>query len=333
MSNIITEKRFTFELPDGKKKQRVDVYLANSLENATRTRIQKLIDADCVLVNGKTTKANYQVKAGDTIEVVIPVSPRPDKAEPEDIPIHVVYEDEYFIILNKPPGMVVHPSFGHFTGTLVNALLHYSKEISENNDSPRPGIVHRIDKDTSGLLVVAKDPATHAKLSAQFSRHSIEREYWTIVWGLPKEQEGTIETFITRSKKDRKVFTTSASEGKHAITHYWVMEEFEFASLVRVRLETGRTHQIRVHMSSIGHPIFGDETYGGTAIRYGSQLPKMKQRIDNLLKIMPRQALHAKTLGFAHPHTKEVMKFDSQLPDDFIELLAHLRPPSTGHKK
>lgn len=332
MSNIITERRFKFDLPEGKKKQRLDLYLTNSLENASRNRVQKLIDAGYVFVNGKIPKANYQVHAGDSIDVVIPVSPRPDKAEPEDIPIHIIYEDEYFLIINKPPGMVVHPSFGHYTGTMVNALLHHSNELRNSTDTARPGIVHRIDKDTSGLLVVAKDEVTHARLSAQFSKHTIEREYWAVVWGIPKQREGTIDTYICRSKKDRKVFTTSASEGKHAVTHYKIMEEFEFASLIQLHLQTGRTHQIRVHMASIGHPIFGDVTYGGDKIQYGSQLPKMKTRVDNLLVIMPRQALHAKTLGFIHPHTKEFMKFDSQLPDDYLELLAHLRPVSSMKK-
>lgn len=325
MTKLITERKFRYELTEGKKKERIDVFLANSLENASRTRVQKLIEAGYVTANKKIVKSNYKVQPLDIIEVTLPVSPRPEKAEPEDIPLEIIYEDEYLLVVNKPAGMVAHPSFGNYTGTLVNALLHHSRNLSELNDSnTRPGIVHRIDKETSGLLVVAKDEVTHAHLARQFSKHTIEREYWAVVWGKMKSSEGTIETYITRSKRDRKVFTTSASEGKHAITMYWVLEEFEFASLIKLKLKTGRTHQIRVHLASLGHPIFGDGTYGGRAIVYGSQLPKMKSRTDNLLEIMKRQALHAKTLGFIHPYTKEPIRCESGLPDDFTELLNHL---------
>jgi len=327
MANLITEKKFRFDLPAGKRKERIDLFLANSLENASRTRVQKLIDWGYVSVNGKIVKANQKITAFDVIEVVIPCSPRPEKAEPEEIPIDVVYEDDYLLLVNKPPGLVVHPSFAHFTGTLVNALLFHSKKLSpsEDEEAIRPGIVHRIDKDTSGLLVVAKDEVTHARLAAQFAAHSAEREYWTVVWGVMKEPQGTIETLISRSKKDRKKFAVSKDEGKIAITKYEVIEYFEFATLLRVRLKTGRTHQIRVHFSSLGHPVFGDETYGGRALLFGSHLPKMKSRLDNLLEIMPRQALHAKTLGFTHPHSKEFMRFDSGLPADMQLLIEKLR--------
>lgn len=326
MANLITEKNYRFDVPEGKKKERIDLFLTNLIENATRTRVQKLIEAGLVLVCGKTVKSNYNVQPFDIIDVTIPISPRPDTVEAEEIPLDIVYEDKFLLIVNKPAGMVAHPAYSNYTGTLVNALLHHSSRLSTYNQEPsRPGIVHRIDKDTSGLLVVAKDEWTHASLSAQFSKHSIEREYQAICWGLFSENEGIIDRNLVRSKSDRKKFTVSDSEGKHAVTLYKVIEEFEFASLLKLNLRTGRTHQIRVHLSSMNHPIFGDRTYGGDKIVYGASLSKMKSRIDNLLEIMPRQALHAKTLGFIHPHTKEFLRFDSELPADFQELLERLR--------
>lgn len=313
-------------MPAGKKKERIDLFLTGAIENSTRSRVQKLIEAGNVLVNGKATKANYSVRPADIIEVTIPITPRPEFVEPEPIPLCIVYEDEYLLIVNKPAGMVAHPSLGHYSGTLVNALLHHAEHLSDINEDPsRPGIVHRIDKDTSGLLVVAKDQSTHAKLAAQFSRHTIEREYQTVVWGRFKERSGVIEKNIARSKSDRKKFAVSESDGKHAVTMYQVIEEYEFATLLSVRLKTGRTHQIRVHLSSLGHPVFGDETYGGRVIRAGSQLPKMKARVENLLEIMRRQALHAKTLGFVHPATKEPVRFECELPDDMLALARELR--------
>lgn len=325
MAKIINEKKFNFEITDGKKKERIDVFLANSIEHSTRSRIQKLIKADFVTVNGNHVKANYKVEPGDKIEVTIPVTPRPEFAEPEDIPLDIVYEDDYLLIVNKPPGMVAHPALGHYEGTLVNALLHHTQQLSEVNEPGRPGIVHRIDKETSGLLLVAKEDWTHSQLAKQFADHSIEREYWAVCWGIFDEPKGEIIGNIARSNKDRKIFNVSVAEGKHAHTFYEVIEEFEFASLVKLHLKTGRTHQIRVHMSHINHPIFGDPTYGGRKIVYGLNLPKMKQRVDNLLKIMDRQALHAKTLGFIHPHSKKKVFFDSELPDDIRQLIEKIR--------
>ena len=325
MAKIITEKNLKFEIPDGKKKERLDTYLANSIENATRSRIQKLIKAGYVKVNGKIEKSNYQIARGDVIDVSIPISPRPEFPEAEDIPLDIVYEDEYLLLVNKPANMTAHPSFGHHTGTLVHALLHHVKKLSALNEKGRPGIVHRIDKDTTGLLLVAKDEHTHALLAKQFSKHDIEREYWAVCWGKFKEQEGEVIGNISRSKKDRKIFTVHETDGKHAHTFFNVIEEFEFASLIKLKLKTGRTHQIRVHMQHINHPIFGDPTYGGRGIVYGSNLPKMKSRVDNLLEIMQRQALHAKTLGFIPPATKEKVVFDSELPEDFQLLLKELR--------
>jgi len=325
MSNLITEKKIKIDVPEGKKKERIDIFLANSVENATRSRIQKLIKANCVKVNGLPVKANYIVSPNDFIELIIPTSPRPEHTEPEEIDINIIYEDDYLLVVNKQAGMVAHPSLGNYTGTLVNALLHHTKKLSSLNEPSRPGIVHRIDKDTSGLLIVAKDEWTHAQLAKQFSTHTIDREYWAICWGLFKKKKGEVVGNITRSTKDRKIFTVSSSEGRFAHTFYEVIEEFEFASLIKLKLKTGRTHQIRVHMSHIKHPIFGDPTYGGRKIVYGSDLPKMKSRINNLLEVMQRQALHAKTLGFYHPHLKERIILDSELPNDFSTLIEKLR--------
>ena len=325
MSKIINEKKFKINVPNGKKKERIDVFLANSIENATRSRIQKLIKANGVLVNGKVIKANYLICPNDQVEVTIPTSPRPEKNEAEDIPLDIIYEDENLLVVNKAAGMVAHPSLGNYTGTLVNALLHHTKKLSALNEPGRPGIVHRIDKDTSGLLLIAKDEWTHAKLAKQFYDHSIDREYWAVCWGLFKNKKGEIVGNIARSTKDRKIFTVSETEGKHAHTFYEVIEEFEFASLIKLKLKTGRTHQIRVHMSHIKHPIFGDPTYGGRVIVYGSALPKIKAHVDNLLEIMKRQTLHAKTLGFIHPQTKKKIFLDSELPEDFKMLLKKLK--------
>lgn len=329
---MITKKKYRFKIPDGKKKERIDLFLTGSIENATRSKVQKLIEAEFVTVNGNFVKPSYQVQSNDIIEAEIPVSPRPEYAEPENIPLDVIFEDDYLLVINKPAGMVVHPAYANYTGTLVNALLFHTKKLSgagetENNriDLERPGIVHRIDKDTSGLLLAAKDDWTHAKLSEQFAKHSIEREYWTVAWGNFKEKKGEIGLNIIRSKSDRKKFSSSKTEGKTAITFYEVLEEFDFTSLLKITLKTGRTHQIRVHLSSIGHPVFGDPTYGGRKIIYGSNLPKIKSRVENLLEIMKRQALHAKTIGFFHPVKKEFMRFDSDLPFDMNLLIDKLK--------
>lgn len=316
-----------YSITEGKQKQRIDSYLANTIENSTRSKIQKLIKADLITVNGETVKANYQVVPGDEIVVKIPVSPRPEHVEAENIPLDILYEDEYLLVVNKPPGMAAHPALGNYSGTLVNALLHYTNELSKyNKEAPtRPGIIHRIDKETSGLLLVAKDEFVHSELAKQFAAHSIDREYWAVCWGIFKNSTGEVIGNIARSKRDRKIFTVSETEGKYAHTFYEVIEEFEFASLLKLKLKTGRTHQIRVHMSHINHPVFGDPAYGGRVIVYGSNLPKMKSRVHNLLEIMPRQALHAKTLGFYHPIKKERIYIDSDLPEDMQNLIGKLR--------
>lgn len=321
---IITEKKFTFEIPEGKRKERLDVFLTHSIENSTRTKIQNLIKNEFVTVNGKFVKPSYQLNSGDVVEVKIPIKPRPAQTLPEPIPLDIVYEDDDIIVINKPAGMVVHPALGNYTGTLVNALLYYTRNLSQSNDVDRAGIVHRIDKNTSGLLVVAKNDIAHAKLAKQFSAHSIEREYWAIVWGHFKSSEGVIETKIGRSKSDRKKFAV-VDYGKVAVTYYYVLEEFEYLTLVRLRLKTGRTHQIRVHLSHLNHPVFGDPTYGGRKIHHFHVTTRIKQEVENLLDIMKRQALHAKTLGFIHPTTSEFVKFDSELPEDMNQLLEFLR--------
>jgi 23S rRNA pseudouridine1911/1915/1917 synthase len=322
MAKLIKEKKYRIEVPHGKKKERIDLFLASQIENATRSRIQKLIEADLVKVNGKTVKPSYLVQPNDIIEASYPITPRPEEAEPEEIPLNIIFEDEFLLVVNKPAGMVAHPAYANYTGTLVNALLHHTKSLS--GVTGRPGIVHRIDKNTSGLLVVAKDDFTHAKLAEQFSKHTAEREYRAVCWGIFKEAKGEISSNISRSKSDRKKFAVSKDEGKTAVTFFEVIEQFEFAAYLKLNLKTGRTHQIRVHLSSINHPVFGDETYGGRKIVYGSQLPKMKSRIENLLSLMPRQALHAKTLGFIHPRKKEFMRFNSELPEDMNVLLKKL---------
>ncbi|MCX8010821.1 MAG: RluA family pseudouridine synthase [Ignavibacteria bacterium] len=321
---IITEKNLKFEITDGKKKERLDVFLSRSIENATRSKVQQLIKAKLVQVNNKPTKPSYIPIAHDVITVTIPITPRPDEVIPENIPLNIVYEDDDLIIVNKSAGMVVHPAYGNYSGTLVNALKFYTQNLSTLNEPSRAGIVHRLDKGTSGLLVVAKNDIAHSKLSKQFSNHTIDREYWAIVWGHFKDKTGTIEANLGRSKSDRKKFSI-VNSGKHAVTNYEVIEEYEFLTLVKLKLKTGRTHQIRVHLSSIGHPVFGDSTYGGRKI-HGVQLTtKLKQHINNLLEIMTRQALHAKTLGFMHPTTNKFMKFDSDLPEDMKKILNILK--------
>ena len=325
MTKLIERKHIKIDVPEGKQKERLDVFLTSALEHATRSKVQKLIKEGFVIVNGSVPKPNYKVSPFDKIEVTIPITPRPEDTEPEDIPLEIVYEDEFLLVVNKPAGMVVHPAFGNYTGTLVNALLHHTNSLSGLNTPERPGIVHRLDKDTSGLLLVAKNDWTHAQLAKQFSKHTIEREYWAVCWGIFKEKKGEIIGNIARSKSDRKKFAVSQTEGKTAHTIYEVLEEFEFASLVKLNLKTGRTHQIRVHLSSINHPVFGDPTYGGRKIVYGGNIAKLKSRVNNLLEIMPRQALHAKTLGFYHPDKKKFLRFNSELPEDFKMLIEELR--------
>jgi 23S rRNA pseudouridine1911/1915/1917 synthase len=313
-----------FTVDKGQELLRIDKFLMDRIENVTRVKIQEAIDSLKILVNDKPTKPSYKVKPGDLIVVIAYEAPRDVEIIPENIPLDIVYEDDSLAIINKKPGMVAHPGYGNYSGTLVNALAwHFQQNAPEG--SIRPWLVHRIDKDTSGLLIVAKTETAMNKLAYQFKHHTIQRLYQAIVWGTFKEDEvtGTVTGNIARSEKDRKVFRVydNPDVGKHAITHYRVLQNLTFVSLVECKLETGRTHQIRVHMKHIGHTLFNDAHYGGDKILKGVVFSKYKQFVENCFKLMPRQALHAKTLGFEHPVTGEHMHFDSELPADFSSVL------------
>jgi len=305
-------------------KERLDVYLTHQVENTTRNKVQRAIEAGLVLVNQKRVKSSHQVSPHEVIDITFE-RPRHTKAEPENIPLEILHEDDQLLIVNKPAGMVTHPAYGNYTGTLVNALLYHCNKLSSVNAGLRPGIVHRLDKDTSGLMVVAKTDVAHQQLAKQFSRRAIERDYVAIVWGKLKKPHGTIEASLGRSKRDRKKVAVIPN-GKHAVTEYAVLEQFDFLSLVQLKLRTGRTHQIRVHLAHVGHPVFGDPTYGGRNDQWGGLQGKKSQQAVNLLALISRQALHAKTIGFVHPATKEFMKFDSELPQDMKKVLEKLRP-------
>lgn len=303
---------------------RIDKFLMDRLPNVTRTKVQLGIKEGFVKVNGEEVKPNYKVHPEDEISVMFPEPPRDNEVIPEDIPLDIVFEDEYLLIVNKPAGMVVHPAYQNWSGTLVNALAFHFQNLPEmkGNDG-RPGLVHRIDKDTSGLLVIAKTEQAMSGLAKQFFDHSIERTYYALVWGTPEEERGTIDVFVGRSLKDRRVTTAfpNADFGRNAITHYQVLKDMRYVSLLKCNLETGRTHQIRAHMRYLGHPLFNDEMYGGSEILKGTVFTKYKQFVHNCFKALPRQALHAKTLGFIHPITKEKIFVDSELPADFQEVL------------
>ena len=321
-------EHFRLVADQGQAPMRIDKYMSTHLEDTSRSRIQQALKEGYVHV-GETddvvVKSNYIVRPGDVIRFVMPYRRRGLEILPQDIPLDIVYEDDDVLIVNKPAGMVVHPGHGHFEGTLINALSHHLG-ISQGPDAEdeRMGIlVHRIDKDTSGLLAVAKNDAAQLHLAKQFYDHSIDRRYVAIVWGDIREDEGTVDGNIGRDPNDRLRFRVFEDEdkGKHAVTHYRVLERFGFVTLVECKLETGRTHQIRVHMSQIGHPIFSDERYGGNEIRKGTIYAKYRQFIQNCFEICPRQALHAKTLGFVHPVTGEWLQFDSEIPEDMTALL------------
>lgn len=322
-------EHFRFEIDKGQAPMRVDKYLSTHMEYTSRHRIQCAIRQDYVRVNGKVVKANCIIRPGDTVTFVMPYQRRGLEILPENIPLDIIYEDEDLLVLNKPAGMVVHPGHGHFSGTLVNALA-YHLGISQGPDAKdeRMGVlVHRIDKDTSGLLVVAKNDEAQLNLAKQFFVHSIDRRYVAIVWGNIREDEGTIEGNIGRDPSDRMKFRVfpDGDRGKRAVTHYRVLERFGYVTVVECRLETGRTHQIRVHFNWIGHPLFNDERYGGAEIRKGTVYAKYRQFIGNCFKLLPRQALHAKTLGFIHPRTGQHMQFNSPLPDDMEALVGKWR--------
>lgn len=314
---------FDIIVPPGKKKERIDVFLTRHVENATRNKVQQAIRAGAVLVNGMTVRVSHPVAPGEVIHITLP-KPPPQEALPENIPLTIVYEDDHVLVVDKPAGMVTHPAYGNYTGTLVNALLYHCNSLSGLNDPTRPGIVHRLDKDTSGLMVVAKTDQAHAHLARQFAKRTIRREYWALVWGVFGEERGLIETQLGRSKSDRKKMAV-VKEGKHSATEYEVLERFPYLTLVRLKLRTGRTHQIRVHLAHINHPVFGDPTYNGRHIVWGPGTPAQKVEVNGLLRLIVRQALHAKTIGFVHPGSKEAVFFDSELPGDFSSVLQRLR--------
>ena len=308
----------------GQSLLRIDKFLANRIDNASRSRIQAAADAGNILVNNTPVKPNYKVKPNDEILIVMDYPRRELKIIPEDIPLTIEYEDDQLVVINKPPGLVVHPGHGNYSGTLVNALAYYFRNLPLfNSEDPRPGLVHRIDKDTSGLMVVAKTEEAKNKLALQFFEKTTERRYQALVWGNVKDDEGTVTGNIGRSLKNRQVFTVfqEGEYGKHAVTHYKVLKRIGYVTLIECRLETGRTHQIRVHMKYINHPLFNDSNYGGDQILRGTTFSKYRQFVMNCFKILPRQALHAKTLGFIHPTTGEKMVFDSTLPDDMSTVI------------
>jgi len=316
------EERITISVPERKTKERLDTFLAGQIGQISRSQIQKLIREGLVQVDGNRVKSHHVVRPLEEIVVVFP-KPRSPEIVPEDIPLEIIYEDHYLLVINKKAGMVVHPAYGHLSGTLVNALLFYCQKLSGVDDPYRPGIVHRIDKDTSGLLVVAKNNVIHERLAEQFRSKRVTRQYVAVVWGNVKRSSGTVETCLARSVRDRKKIGVTA-RGKNAVTHFEVQERLPLTTLLRLRLGTGRTHQIRVHLAYMGHPVFGDPTYGGRGRQLGGLNQKQIALGMELLKMMPRQALHAKTLGFIHPVTKKEYFFDSDLPDDIKQLLDRL---------
>jgi 23S rRNA pseudouridine1911/1915/1917 synthase len=327
-------EHFKFTASEGQEPLRVDKFLMNFIENATRNKVQQAIKAGGVLVNENTVKANYKVKPKDEVRVVLAHPPHINLLVAEDIPIDIVYEDDAVIVVNKAAGMVVHPGHGNYSGTLVNGLLHHIDNLPTNANE-RPGLVHRIDKDTSGLLVVAKTEFAMAHLSKQFFDRTTERLYYALVWGNVEEDAGTITGNIGRSLKNRLQMSVfpEGDFGKHAVTHYKVLERFSYVTLVQCKLETGRTHQIRAHFKHIGHTLFNDERYGGDLILKGTTFTKYKQFVDNCFKILPRQALHAKTLGFTHPVTGVFMQFNSDIPEDMVACLEKWRNYTINQKE
>jgi 23S rRNA pseudouridine1911/1915/1917 synthase len=320
-------EHFRFVVDAGQEMLRIDKYLQHKIANASRTKIQSAADAGNILVNDKPIKSSYKVKPHDTIAILLPHPPRIHELLPENIPVNITYEDDEFIIVNKNPGMVVHPGFSNYTGTLVNAMLWHFEHLPKSSVENRPGLVHRLDKDTSGIMVVAKTEYALAHLAKQFFDRSNDRRYYALVWGDFDTDEGTIEGNIGRSIRDRKVQDVfpEGDQGKHAVTHWKVVERFGYVTLVECKLETGRTHQIRVHMQHIGHPLFNDASYGGDYIRKGTTFTKYKQFVQHCFDACPRQALHAKSLGFVHPKTKAWIQFDSELPADMQTVIEKWR--------
>lgn len=343
MTELFEHKKFIADA--GQMPLRLDKFLFNHIANSTRTRIQYAIEAGNVLVNGKEEKASYKVKPGDVITIVLAFPPKEINISPENIPLDIIYEDDSILVINKKAGMVVHPAHGNYTGTLVNALLYYlapplpsplGRENEKQKVLPygesrwlsglggvRPGLVHRLDKDTSGLLLVAKDELSLARLSKNMFDRKISRRYAALVWGVTKEKEGTISVYIGRSLSDRKKFAAfpEGNHGKPAVTHYKVLEQFRYVSLLECQLETGRTHQIRVHLKHIGHPVFGDKDYGGNKILKKPLNQRDKNLLEECLMLCPRQALHAKYISFEHPVTKKLMEFETELPEEMKKVI------------
>ncbi len=321
-------EHFRYVADKGQGLLRVDKYLFIKMEGTSRSKIQNAADSGCIFVNDKPVKSNYKIKPDDVVVVKLDYPRRELELIPEDIPLNIVYEDEQLIVINKQPGIVVHPGHGNYTGTLLNALAWYFRdlELFQGKDT-RAGLVHRIDKNTSGLLVVAKTEHAKTHLSKQFFNKTSHRIYNALVWGRPKEDSGTVIGNVGRNPKNRTVMYVFEDEemGKHAVTHYKLLEDFSYISLLECKLETGRTHQIRVHMKFIGHPLFNDFEYGGDQILKGTTFTKYKQFVQNCFKILPRQALHAKELGFEHPTTGKWMHFDSEIPEDMAEVMRKWR--------
>lgn len=327
----------------GQVPMRIDKFIMMSVANSTRTKVQNACDAGFVLVNGKATKSSYKIKPLDEISIVLTVPPRDIEVVPENIPIDIVFEDDYIVVVNKKPGMVVHPGYGNYRGTLVNALAYHFDHLPVtrtrlNNDQymERPGLVHRIDKNTSGIIIIAKTELAMTRLAKDFYDRTMDRKYVALCWGDLKQDQGTIVGNVGRDLKNRKVmavFPEGSELGKHAVTHYKVLERFNYVTLVECKLETGRTHQIRVHFKSIGHPLFNDNEYGGDQILKGQNTAKYKQFVQNCFELLPRQALHAKTLGITHPITKEKLFFDSEIPADMQQVIDKWRRFRDGSGK
>lgn len=321
-------EHYRFKVDHGQSLLRIDKYLFSRIENISRTSIQDAANAGNILVNNKPVKSNYRVKPEDIVQIVLPDPPREIELIPENIPINIIYEDDDVIVVNKADGMVVHPAYGNYTGTLVNALMWHFRDLPLfSSGKLRPGLVHRIDKNTSGILVIAKNEIALNRLSRQFYERTTGRKYVALVWGVPDPAEGTISGHIGRNLRDRKIMQvfSDGSHGKAALTHYKVIENFGYVSLLECRLETGRTHQIRVHLSFIGHPVFNDDEYGGDRILKGTTFSKYQQFVRNCFQLLPRQALHAKSLSFDHPVTGERLSFDSELPDDMQQVITRWR--------
>jgi len=328
---LFEHHRFTVDA--GQSLLRIDKFITSRLENTSRTRVQNAANAGNIIVNNLPAKPNYRVKPGDIIQIVLPTPPREIELIPENIPINIIYEDDDVIVINKEAGMVVHPAYGNYTGTLINALMWHFRDLPLfQTGELRPGLVHRIDKNTSGILVIAKNEFAHNRLAKQFFDRKTGRKYIALVWGTPDPPEGTITGNVGRNLKDRKIMQVfpDGSQGKNAVTHYKVIENLGYISMVECRLETGRTHQIRVHLSFIKHPLFNDEEYGGDRILKGTTFTRYQQFVRNCFKVLPRQALHAKSLDFDHPVTGKRLSFESELPEDMRLVIEKWRTYISG---